>query len=659
MTNISFYKTTILGICAFFLGLNSTAAQWRTTPETPVFNIQPLDSLRLWAFTQEEGGAALMACAYSADGGDTWEEKTAFPNSDGFLLAWGLSAIDEQHVWAHYYKYNTGVDYLLKSNDGGQTWLSASYPSGTNRITQMRFWTPEIGVVVADNANTNEPFKVYRTTNAGNSWVQLSFNTFPGLVGYDYVSAVYNKGNAFWIHTFKGRLYKTTNMGQTWASAGVVPEQAIYGSSIAFENEMTGMLRITSTDAKAVLRKTVDGGETWNLLYTDGLPLERMQTLRNVVPVPENPGYWVAGTSEGAAYTRDGGTTWTRMNTWTYADFWQVVFTSSTRGFVTTSGSNYGQWKGALGDPHCIQFLEPLHSKMERKCDLKVELSARVDISGDTAVNIGWRFNPPAAAGTVFTRKFIPNLKEYPLFDVSFTPEPGTPHVGLLKVKTNFATYSNLDSTQAINTYQLFPTSCEQDTTTAIHVRPGIFYQRFHPNCFQVVTDTVNCYVKLLTNVCGYDTNQYTIRYWFPDNTEPFPWVATSDQFVAPQTPINQVLTFYIIRDTFAFNHGLNNCFETIEAPLVCGVSGVDTAPESQWSISPNPASAFLTIRGHTDRASRVTVANFQQEIVFSSEIYGTTVVDTHLWNSGIYLVRIDSANRPPVLRKVVLMQAE
>lgn len=619
------------------IGIHCTAwgQKWEASSGDFFHAIYPLDSMRLWGLRQADAPQADLRCAYSSDGGQTWTDRGTFPTAAGLYVP-ALLATDELHLWFVVPQAGNGGIYR-RTIDGGQTWLNFTLPYGT---LSWHFGDAQNGFAIVQNPQLGQPFQLYRTDNGGDTWV-LMFNPFNDLTAYDYVTSSWAKAGVFWLYTAKGRIYKTTDTGQTWQWLATVPEEAVYGGSIAFEDENTGIVRINLNGAVSILRKTTDGGQTWSLLYENGLPLEDMETIRTVVPVPGKPHHWVAGTLRGTAWSGDGGVTWTRTSTATQFDFWKIVFTSSTHAYGFSVGRNYHQeWKGPIDVRPCISFLSPLQSRMKRGCNLSVALSARVDISGDTGIQVGWWSQLPELVGG--QRKFVANLKEIEGISVHFTPEPGTPYIGTLTVETPFEPFWQLDSTEAINRYQLFPTSCETDTTATIAVRPGIFYELFHRNCFRIETDTANCSVHLVTNVCGYDTAHYTIRYWFPNLQQAFPWVNTDDTFVAPHTPINELITFYIIRDEAVFDSGYG-CFDTLQVHLICGVSDVkNIAAEKPWLVSPNPAREWTAL-SHPDRdkSAILTVSDITGQRHLVQTINHATVVETASWPQGIYLLHL------------------
>jgi photosystem II stability/assembly factor-like uncharacterized protein len=90
---------------------------------------------------------------------------------------------------------------------------------------------------------------------------------------------------------------KTTDAGEIWTVASLIPRTAGTGVSLAFADAFTGYLRAGPT-----LKTTLDGGQTWHAV-TARIP-EGSSAVRAAGSVG-----WMVG-SHGFSYTLDGGQRW-------------------------------------------------------------------------------------------------------------------------------------------------------------------------------------------------------------------------------------------------------------------------------------------------------------------------------------------------------------
>jgi photosystem II stability/assembly factor-like uncharacterized protein len=116
--------------------------------------------------------------ALSVDGGHSWDFRRAprgVVNTDSDVAPPPVaSALDADRWWL-------GSDSrLFATTDGGEQWTQIAEFAGISRITDVRFLTPEIGLVSAigagDAANSTV---VLRTDDGGESWLTVAVNAPP------------------------------------------------------------------------------------------------------------------------------------------------------------------------------------------------------------------------------------------------------------------------------------------------------------------------------------------------------------------------------------------------------------------------------------------------------------------------------------------------
>ncbi len=160
------------------------------------------------------GGEANGGCRYtrSTDGGQTWAEgifcdSRCFQNTSYGLFAGTLSY---DHDWSG----------LLRSTDSGATWeVPSGWAFGTAKVT---FILEAEGVLLAAGEDSIARTVIYRSTDGGENWVKSStgipfstaLNWTEGLAYDPAVGKIYATGRQF------GKVYVSTDLGQTWKSAG-------------------------------------------------------------------------------------------------------------------------------------------------------------------------------------------------------------------------------------------------------------------------------------------------------------------------------------------------------------------------------------------------------------------------------------------------------
>jgi len=163
---------------------------------------------------------------------------------------------------------------------------------------------------------------MYRSTDAGNSWSQL---TSP--VAADWYGVAFANRTDGWVVGDSGRIYYTNDAGDTWALQTSGTTETLYSA-----NCYTG-LYCWAVGANGVVVSTTNGGLTWTKQT-----LVSGATLDDVWFVNEDTG-WVVGwlsNDEPLVYkTADGGGSWTDQS----ANIMAAGLTTEARGvhFLNTS----------------------------------------------------------------------------------------------------------------------------------------------------------------------------------------------------------------------------------------------------------------------------------------------------------------------------------
>lgn len=271
----------------------------------------------------------------TTDGGATWEYLTQAEENRTY-----------DNLWAVYFKdVNNGIGIggatrgtvAIRTNDGGQNWIPIDIPCGVQLNTINGFGNEIIisgssGVIMrsndfGDNWQLLTPMPngnmngisapsdnvIYsggfnsvflKSTNGGVDW-QGGFlragGAAPNIQGIFFL----NENVGYTAHSY-GMAAKTTDGGTTWNA--VIPDTPATTFTLYapyFVNENYGFLVGKAATNIDIILKTTDGGNTWDA-KTDLFQCH----WRSVAFKDENNGI-VVGEKLTAAYTNDGGSTWT------------------------------------------------------------------------------------------------------------------------------------------------------------------------------------------------------------------------------------------------------------------------------------------------------------------------------------------------------------
>lgn len=172
---------------------------------------------------------------------------------------------------------------ILKTEDGGQTWVAQNNPLAGTNLNSVYFINANTGWTVGNNG------VVLTTTDGGQRWTwqSLTPQTLRGVVFVD--------ANTGWTVGDGGTIFQTLDGGKNWwpQVSGTV-------------NDLLGVFFVSLNHGYAVGRGgtvlTTTDGTTWNRKTIDWRDFQRIQFL------DANQGWVVGGDRD--FYTEDGGATW-------------------------------------------------------------------------------------------------------------------------------------------------------------------------------------------------------------------------------------------------------------------------------------------------------------------------------------------------------------
>ena len=182
-----------------------------------LYGVEIVDAQTVWVCGRMVGASFSTpgGIRMSADGGQTWNEQTAYQTTPGFCP---LSFLDAQTGWAV-----TGGK-LIATTDGA-TWEEVALPDGLTKIAAISFLAPGEGYVLDDAGN------LYATQDGGESWSSQSLG-----------------------------------LEERYGEMKLMPSDEFAAAAMRFLDANHGIVVLSLVgggESKIVALRTTDGGQTW------------------------------------------------------------------------------------------------------------------------------------------------------------------------------------------------------------------------------------------------------------------------------------------------------------------------------------------------------------------------------------------------------------
>jgi len=222
-------------------------------------------------------------------------------------------AVDSQICWA-----GGGRGNILKTTNGGQIWNKQN--SGTTlSINFIQFTDSQTGWAVSAGTNSI----LLKTTNGGDQWIPQTVGT-PAKIN----DLFFLNSQTGWISA-DGFIYKTVDGGQTWVLQYSNNTVFQTFNGIHFANQQTGW----TVGNNAMILNTENGGALWTT-QNSAIPVN----LQALYFIDDQLG-WIVGQGGSVMKTTNGGAQWVDMNNLTTSNnLYSVRFLDAQTGWAVGSG---------------------------------------------------------------------------------------------------------------------------------------------------------------------------------------------------------------------------------------------------------------------------------------------------------------------------------
>jgi photosystem II stability/assembly factor-like uncharacterized protein len=242
----------------------------------------------------------------SIDGGTSWQ-VFSLPAAGKFGL--DIVAIDASVAWVTIQSNSATGHDLLKTTDGGATWVSKFDGYATSLF--IRFFDAQNGI--AWNRHT-----LALTQNGGDTWTRNTVSGWSNTEGF-FLAGINNAcvvlGDTIMAGTSTSRIALSSDKGVSWKFQDLRPI-SFFGEqvailSLAFKDNRNGIALGWNLNTKiSYLAQTTDGGTTWAYMptypFSLGSAIEYIRGTKNSFFVTDFEGL--------TAYTTDFGKSWVKVD---------------------------------------------------------------------------------------------------------------------------------------------------------------------------------------------------------------------------------------------------------------------------------------------------------------------------------------------------------
>lgn len=658
------------------------------------------------AYDGTAGSAVIQEFTRTINGGELWVPGVV-NNAAGLEFAM-IFGIDANTAFAAMYKTSgTNPQGIYKTTNGGTTWThqaTALFNNASSFTNVVHFFDANNGFAQGDPIGGE--FELYTTTNGGTTWTAVPGANIPnpvsgewGIVGY-YSSI----GDNIWFGTNKGRVFRSSDKGLTWAVSTTSLGATFV--DVEFANELHGLAQDKGASSTGTFAETFDGGVTWANISASGPTLTNDFTY-----VPGTEMTFVAtGAATGAtgvAFSYDGGHNWEYFPDTEATQFLATDFVDPETGWAggfsvsPTEGGMY-KFNGSLMTP------EPPTNLQATVVDQTVTLT------WDAPVNLGstflgytvWRNTVPIATLVTETTYVDDNLASgayaYMVTAVYENGESSPSNTVEVEItgggtmttikldfedqedfSLTFGDWTTLDVDGSL-TYGFdgitFPHSGEAMSYIAFNplltsppvsgMTPhggerfgAVFASVDPPNNDWLISPkvtlgenpSISFWVKSYTAQYGLEIYNVLVS---TTDLNPASFELVAGPLTAPATEwtlVTYALDEYIGQEVYvAIQCVSNDAFVFMVDDIVISfmVGTNDVPVVENLMVYPNPSNGILNVKADS-KINKVQLVNIAGQVVYESNVSANeTMINTTSMNKGLYLLNITS-DRGVVTRKI------
>jgi photosystem II stability/assembly factor-like uncharacterized protein len=332
-----------------------------TTASRGINYIHAVNENVAWAMSYDGSGsnATTNDFARTIDGGRTWIPGDIIGGST--YGVGNICGLDENIAYVTLYNgtgNQTNTCGIYKTTNGGNTWtqLTGALQGSASFANNVFFWNELEGMCHGDVRDGY--FEIYTTTNGGTTWTRVPQSSITGGTAASgeggWTSVIETVGDStIMFGTNKGKVYISDDRGFHWhvTNANITPGTNGGINMIAFTDADHGI--VAQTISPISYRRTSDGGTTWETFTPNG-PF----FTNGLTSVPGSDGIYVstgaAQGATGASYSTDFGLNWNLFPATDSKQFLATDFFSNSVGYAggfNTDQNNDGMFRmiGTLG----------------------------------------------------------------------------------------------------------------------------------------------------------------------------------------------------------------------------------------------------------------------------------------------------------------------
>jgi len=206
--------------------------------------------------------------------------------------------------------------FLIFNSTIHSQWTRVFNDTATTGLIDIQFINPNTGWTVGQKYQNNNFYsRVYKTTDAGNTWILQNINYNAGVWGVFFLNP-----NTGWITGDYNFLMKTTNAGENWFTQTI---DSIWANRIYFINENTGFISGDNT------YRTTNSGNNWTKItsiYNQSFAIKFINSTTGFVGA-----YWNM-----IFKTTNAGNNWIQKYTYNQEQTYEIFFVDAVTGFAST-----------------------------------------------------------------------------------------------------------------------------------------------------------------------------------------------------------------------------------------------------------------------------------------------------------------------------------